>query len=164
MKPCLVVLLIGLLTSCNFQDPAKKYGTDFNKNRLELGLPVLQDNWKLVKNDRGVLRWAPENIAEKTDLGMDLQGFVHKDVTIKDNRIYSEENRFEGAKKYRRENVDYTEEVYIGCYFDDKEQVSEWSCVFKGTRNPINGSASEGDTRITVKQADSILTSWRIKY
>jgi len=152
------VLAIGLLASCNSGDPmVKKYGLDFNKNRTELGLPILQASWKLVKNDQGILRWAPAGDLTAT-------GFIHKQVSIKDNKIYSEENRFEGKNKYQRDGTDYTEEVYIGCYFDDKEQISEWNCVFKGTRNPINGSASEGDTKITVKQADSIVTSWGIKY
>lgn len=152
------LLAIGLLASCSSGDPmVKKYGLDFNKQRQELGLPVLQANWKLVKNDQGILRWAPDG-------NLNAAGFIHKQVTIKDNKLYAEENRFEGKNKYQRDGTDYTEEVYIGCYFDDKEQISEWNCVFKGTRNPINNSASEGDTKITVKQADSIVTSWGIKY
>jgi hypothetical protein len=157
MKPYLVVLLIILLASCNSNSPEKKYGLDFNKNRLELGLPALQPDWKLVKNDQNVLRWAPEG-------NLTGVGFIHKQVTIKDDKIYGEENRFEGAKKYRRDGVDYNEEVYISCYFDEKGQISEWGCMFKGARNPINGSPSEEDTKITLKQADSIITSWGIKY
>lgn len=155
---CLTGLIIAvLLASCNSGDPmVKKYGLDFNPNRLQLGLPALQADWKLVRNDQGILRWAPE--------GNSTTGFIHKQVTIKDNKLYAEENRFEGKNKYKRDGTDYTEEVYIGCYFDDKEQISEWNCIFKGTRNPVTGSPSEDDTRLTVKQADSIVTSWGIKY
>jgi hypothetical protein len=163
MKKYQLLLLIallasGVLASCNSGDPmVKKYGLDFNKNRLELGLPVLQANWKLMKNTDGILRWAPEG-------NLQGAGFIHKEVTIKDDKLYGEENRFEGKNKYQRDGADYNEEVYIGCYFDEKEQISEWNCIFKGTRNPVSGAASDGDTRLTVKQADSIVRSWGIKY
>ena len=75
MKQYLVALLIVLLASCNSENAEKKYGIDFNKNRLELGLPVLQSDWKLVKNDQSVLRWAPEG-------SLTGVGFIHKHVTI----------------------------------------------------------------------------------
>src|SRR6185312_648567 len=123
----------GFLASCNSEDPmVKKYGLEFNKNRTELGLPKLPDNWKVVKSDKdkGILRWASGDTLKGA-------GFAHKEVTIRDNKLYSEENRFEGKNKYHRDGVDYTEEVYLGCYFDDKEQISESNCIFKGTRNPV---------------------------
>ena len=158
MKKYCLILLIGLLAACNSQDPTiQKYGLDFNANRQKLGLPALQSSWKVVKNDQSIIRWAPEG-------NLNGPGYIHKEVSIKNDKIYSEENRFEGKSKYTRDGTDYNEEVYIGCYFDDNAQVSEWNCIFKGTRNPINGSASDGDTRLTVKQADSIVTAWGIKY
>jgi hypothetical protein len=154
----IAVLTTAMLASCSSQDPmAEKYGLNFNKQRSQLGLPALPADWKLVKNTDGILRWAPEG-------NLQGPGFIHKEVTVKDDKLYGEENRFEGKNKYQRDGTNFNEEVYIGCYFDDKEQVSEWNCIFKGTRNPITGAASEGDTRLTVKQADSIVTSWGIKY
>ena len=158
MKKYGLLLLIVSFIACNSQDPTvRKYGLDFNQKRQALGLPALQSSWKLVKNVQGILRWAPEG-------NLNGPGYIHKEIMIKNDQIYSEENRFEGKNKYTRDGTDYNEEVYIGCYFDDKAQVSEWNCIFKGTRNPINGSPSEGDTRITVKQADSIVTAWGVKY
>ena len=137
------------LASCGANDATiRKFGVGFNDKRKNLSLPVLDSNWRLVKNSDGVLLWFPET--EKDSLA-----YVSKLIRCNRDKILSEENKFFGKEKYATVDGIFREVLYISCSFSDTEKILSWNREYRGP-NEVFGKS------ITKKEADSILKKWRI--
>ena len=150
MRFFLKTLLILLsLASCGVNDATiRKFGIGFNDKRKDLGLPILDSNWRLVKNSDGVLLWFPET--EK-----DSQAYVSKLIRCNRDKILSEENKFLGKEKYTTVDGTFREMLYLSCSFDVNEDVSNWDCEYQGPKEVFGKSISK-------EEVDSILEKWKI--
>jgi len=138
------LLLLTLLQSCDNEDISKA-GIGFNANRNKIGLPLLNPDWKLVKNLSGVFQWMP----------LERIGYCSKLVVIEDGKFKREENHFKGKKGYNTIDGSFFEDVYITCYFEDSLKV-RWECVFN--------SENVFSKNISKAEADSIVKSWGLQY
>jgi hypothetical protein len=137
------------LTSCAVNDgTVRKFGIGLNHKRKDIGLPILDSNWRLVKNTDGVLLWLPET--EKDSLA-----YVSKLIRHDRNKIFFEENKFYGKEKYATIDGIFREVLYITCSFNDEEEILHWNCEYRGP-NEIFGKP------ITKKEADSLLKIWNL--
>ena len=141
------LLILLSLTSCAVNDASvRKFGVGFNHKRKDLGLPILDSNWRLVKNTDGILLWLSET--ERDSLA-----YVSKLIRHDRNKIISEENKFFGKEKYTTADGIFREVLYISCSFTAEEKILHWNCEYRG-QNEIFGKS------ITKKETDSLLEIW----
>jgi len=115
---------------------------------MRVGLPLLDSTWHVTKNVDNILQWFPSSHG-------DSLLYLSKLVEIKNDKVAREENHFLGKEKYTTVDGTFREQVYVSCYFDEKENISDWDCEYEGPPNGFRKNISKAE-------ADSILRSWNL--
>ena len=110
----LVVLLTVGLSAC--KDPQPKYGRDFNQERKKIGLPIIPDNWELMRATTDYSKWGDPEHREKLKARV---SFHRSKVVIDRNGILThEQDEYYGKQDYTNfEGTVAREELLITYYY-----------------------------------------------
>jgi hypothetical protein len=134
--------------ACNNQKEIDHAGLNFNAKRKEIGLPLLNSNWKLTNHNQELLQWIASTYSQPSS-------YFSKLVKLEDGKVIREENQFIGKQKYKTIDGSFDEELFISCRFDEKENFLEWDCKYRGP-------GFESGKPVSKKEADSLVHKWGI--
>jgi len=124
------------------------YGKDFNTVRDSLGIPKIELNWTTHESSETYKYWAHPGRSVNTIEPMHL----NKESRFDGERLISEEDDF-----HYETNDSLAFRVVYKYQFDN----ATWDCKFiryrKGKYPPATSQS------LTIKQADSVLTTWGLK-
>jgi hypothetical protein len=141
-----LLFLNVLLSACHDMNAVEKFGLDFNIKRKQIGLPLLDSSWKVVKNSENIIMWL-------TPQKKDSLVYLSKLIQLENGVISREENRIIGRQKYNTVDGNFFEDLYISCYLNDSLSIKSWNCEY-------NGLNYEFGKKISKQEADSIMQKW----
>ncbi len=145
----------GLLPS----RPAPKYGTEYNAERMKIGLPILPENWKLVYSGPDGAWWLnPEaNAKERARIPVHSE----KSVGYEDGVLISDGDSYYGSKDYT--NIEGTFREFVGITYHFKIGKNDRPGQQLGWDATKVDAAAPWGKDISLEEAEMILNEWGIK-
>ena len=157
------VLLLISLSGCLHPRPRKtytpRYGIEHNKVRDSLGIPLLDSSWVAIHMWDGVTVWGPK---EKQP----YPRHTLKQVSYFNDTLYCEYDIYTNGEEYQ--TIDGSESIYLAIwYFYRPARCGPWD-MMTWNRDTVGWCYMFYDTpaghSVNKAKADSILTSWGLKY
>ncbi len=159
MSFAIILLILWILINNPFKkefltDAAGPYGKAFNKNRLELGIPVIGEKWFVKYQDQKKCIWKPK--IETLDFPYHQEKVTNID---RSNKIISEEDTYFKPEANGKEYMLLLKYSFIDNYGTWCSVLTTYNKVNKyGVKNIVEPIQ---DT-ISLAEADSVLFSWKL--
>ena len=162
--------ILFLFIGCDRSKP--KFGMEYNEKRQAIGLPQLPAGWVSESRSKDYTIWF--NPVRSKQLQESHPIWFSKAVNYNvDGHLISEEDLYYSGKKFTTIDGQIEESLSVAYYFKPtvvgQNEVSGWFCSYSGSglqmnheKEHSNGVNSEISNRVTLIQADSILSQWKI--
>lgn len=157
----IIVSLIITLIACNFLKlPEAKYGREQNQQRMEVGVPLIEDDWELSKVHSREATWVTLGHEQKYDNNIPVHW--SKYLNYRDGSLISETDTYYGENDYYLdwEEVYRREKLTITYAYQKDEYVYKgnlgWNIRLYNQENPTG-------KEISLQDAEQILTDWGIE-
>ena len=150
-KPVFLIIVFSSVGCANNRTGAcpEQYGLDYNENRIELGLPVIEPEWVIHECDSSFVYWSNRQnrvLSEKPS-------HLWKRIYFSNNTLLKEEDVFHFEST--------TDKAYrlISSWYPDNIDSTSFRLItfFKDEFPPTVGK------EITLLEADSLLKDWGLK-
>lgn len=155
MELILKFILVGIFfMSCNPNISEDEFGKILNGKRLEIGIPILPEDWKIYdSNNKSIIWYNPDRkVKQNNNIP------VHWSKTIKldgSGQPLWESDQYYGSKDFVTIDGTFREKIYLIYYYQSSKQDSLWKCE-------IYNEHYENGKTVSLIQLDSILLTWNL--
>jgi len=152
-----ICLIFSAFLSCSTPEP--KYGTNYNEKRKEIGLPILNPEWKISSIHRDYEVWINPSFNSRFDNGTHWK----KSIDYSSSELLFECDEYAGISNYNTIDGTFRESLVIYYYYKESHfngfHPKGWECIIYDQSSIEKGEFGE---RISLGKADSILIKWGI--